>query len=325
MLAGLVVLALHPLSCANADRTAAARLSAESGENDPAFVYEKVRGSFYVENIGGDPFRIADVKSTCACTTALRTKGAVAPGERVEIQYDMGSAAAKKRSVAIFVQTNPPLAEPLRFTATGTWKPVLDMDADALEIETRFGEPFEHVIPLRAAPGANPIRLTGAKTRQSWAELALRDAEDGELPSLVVRSKGVIQPGTHKLGIAVEFQRSEPGRQDMTLNVHVRSEFTVAPSPLIVEFTSGQPIPTAELTIRNEEGKPFVPKSIRAERFRIRRPELPVEPASVHIVPIVFDLEAGPPPRRGRLLVDLGDSNGVLTVDVFFSDLPGRG
>lgn len=324
MLIGLVILALTPLPCADAERTAVARLSPEACEHESVFVYEKIEGTFYVENVGSDPFRIASVKTTCACTTAIQTKGSIAPGERAEIRYDMSSAAPNRRSAGIFVQTNPPLAKPLLFKATGTWRPVIEADDDALTIEARFGEPFEESIALSPASGVGPIRVTGAKTRQTWAEITLTDPEDSALPALVVRSRGVVQPGTHKLGIALEFEREAPGKQNLTLDVHVRSDFTVTPSPLVVDITSGQPKPRVELTVRNERGKPFVPRSITAQRFRIGRPELPDTPASIQVIPLTIDLQDGPAPPRGRLLVDLGDGNGVLTVDVVFSIRPIR-
>jgi hypothetical protein len=297
-------------------------LSADKQESDPVFVYENVTGSFYVENIGTDTFRIANVKSTCACTTAVQTKGAVAPGERAEIKYDMNSAAPRQRSVALLVQTNPPLAEPLRFTAAGTWKPVIETNADGLGFEANFGEPFEQTIALRPAPGAGPIRVTGVKTRQSWIELSLLDAEDGALPKLVVRSKDVVQPGTHKLGIALEFEREVSGRQDITLELNVLSEFEIEPSPLIVDLASKEAMPTVELTIRNKKDKAFVPQSIRGERLQFDLPKMPATPAAVHVIPITFNLQAGPTPRRGRLTVDLGEGNGVFSVDVFFSERP---
>lgn len=317
---GVILAAVAGLSCAGPEGTAVARLSESGYEHDPVFVSEKVHGVFYVENVGTDPFRIESVKSTCVCTTVVETREKVAPGKRAEIRYDMVTAAPRPKSVGILVQTKPPLPEPLRFTASGTWKPVIELVTAESGLEARFGESIQQEIPLRAVEDADPIRVTGVKSRHAWAEVSLTDSIPGELPRLLLRSRDAMQPGTHKFAIALEFEREEPGRQDMTVDVHVRSDFTIAPTPLIVEIAAGQAKPTVEITVRSEKGTPFLPQSIRAEGFQIDGPELPGAPESVHVIPITIDLNGGTVPRRGELLVDLGAGKGLLSVDVFFSE-----
>ncbi len=316
----VVVIMLAPLSCAKANRIAVARLSETEHESEPVFVYEKAHGSFYVENIGPDAFRIASVKTTCACTTAVQTKGTIAPGDRAEIEYDISSAAPREKSVTIVVQTNPPLPEPLRFKASGIFKPVLVGEPDGLSIEARFGEPFEQSIALHPAPGVGSIRVTKVSTRQTWAEVTLENTPNSADPVVHVQSKDSLQPGTHQLGIAVEFERESPGRQDITAEVHVDSDYSVEPRQLIVNIPEDGSDPTTEITIRNKKKIPFIPRSVRAEKFQIEPPELPTEPSAFQRIPITFKLQDGTIARRGRLLLDLGDKRGLYTIDVFFSE-----
>jgi hypothetical protein len=321
---GAIIVAVAVLSCERTDGTAVARLSADGEEHAPVFVSEKVHGVFYVENVGTDPFRIESVKSTCVCTTVVETREKVAPGERAEIRYDMVSAAPRPKSVGVLVQTSPPLDEPLRFTTSGTWMPVMELDTGESGVEVDFGEPIERVIALHAVDDAGPIRVTGAKSRHAWAEVALMDPAPGELPRLLLRSHEVIQPGTRELGIALDFERQEPGRQDVTLEVHVRSDFTIAPSPLMVDIDPGQTNPTVELTVRNESGTPFLPRSIRAQGFSIVTPTLPDTPEPAHVIAITMDLQEGSIPRLGRLYFDVASGKGELGVDVFFSESHAR-
>ncbi|MCL4693965.1 MAG: DUF1573 domain-containing protein, partial [Candidatus Hydrogenedentes bacterium] len=240
------------------DRIAEARLSSDKQEHDPVFIYERVPGSFFVENIGADPFRIANIKSTCACTTAIRTKGTVAPGERAEIQYEMESAAPLRRSVSIFVETNPPLEEPLRFIASGTWKPMVEVDDSSLTIHAHFGDAFSHTVPLQAAEGVGALRILDATTRQDWVELELARAGDTSLPELVIRSRGPIQPGSHKLGVDVSFEANVAGKQSLRFNVEVQSDFSINPAPLTIQLNPESPRTTVEFVVRSKRGERFV-------------------------------------------------------------------
>ncbi len=299
------------------DRIAEARLSSDRQEHDPVFIYERVPGSFFVENIGADPFRIANVKSTCACTTAIRTKGTVAPGERAEIQYEMESAAPLRRSVSIFVYTNPPLKEPLRFIASGTWKPVVEVDDSSLTIHAHFGDSFSQVVPLRAAEGVGSLRILDATTRQDWVELELERADDASLPALIVRSKGPIQPGSHKLGVDVSFEANLAGKQSLKFNVEVQSDFSVSPSPLTVQLSPESPQTTVEFVVRSKRGERFVIQGIQAERIDVAASDFPRMPSASHRVQITVHPADGPVPRRGRLLIDLGENRGILPVEVY--------
>ncbi len=318
-LGGLVTVVLFALSCGGPKGVAVARLSTDGEIADPVFVSETVHGTFYVENVGTDPFRIDSVRSLCVCTTPTETNERVAPGDRAAIHYEMVTATAREKSVGILVQTSPPLPEPLRFTAGGTWKPVLEVGADEPEVVVEFGEPFEREIALRVMDGAGPLRVTGAKARQDWAEVSLTESGNEGLPRLVLRSKEIIQPGTHDLPVALDFERQEPGRQDTTLKVRVRSDITIAPERLMVELAPGETRPTVELTVGSESGKPFLSRSIRAQNFEIVPPALPDAAAPSHTIPITLDLPTDSVPRVGRIFIDPGDGKGERSVDVFFS------
>ncbi|GMV95596.1 MAG: hypothetical protein AMXMBFR82_53740 [Candidatus Hydrogenedentota bacterium] len=318
-LLGLILSAAAALSCGGPKGVAVARLSADGEMADPVFVSETVHGTFYVENVGTDPFRIDSVRSLCVCTTPKETNELVEPGDRAAIHYEMVTASAREKSVGILVQTSPPLPEPLRFTAGGTWKPVLEVGAGEPEIVVEFGEPFEREIALRVADGAGPLRVTGAKARQDWADVSLTEPGNEGLPRLVLRSKEIIQPGSHDLPLALDFERQEPGRQDTMVKIRVQSDITLAPERLMVELAPGETRPTVELTIKSESGKPFLPRSIRAENFEIVSPTLPDAAAPSHTIPITLDLPADSVPRVGRIFIDPGDGKGERSVDVFFS------
>lgn len=318
-LVSLVPIVLLAVSCGGPKGVAVARLSTAGEKAEPVFVSETVHGTFYVENLGTDPFRIDSVRSLCVCTTPKETNELVAPGDRAAIHYEMVTATAREKSVGILVQTSPPLPEPLRFTAGGTWKPVIEVGAGEPELVVEFGESFEREIALRVVEGAGPLRVTGAKARQDWAEVSLTESGNGELPRLVLRSTEIIQPGTHDLPVALDFDRQEPGRQDTSLKVRVRSDITLAPERLMVELAPGEARPTVELTIKSESGKPFLPRSIRAQNFEIVPQTLPDAAAPSHTIPITLSLQADSIPRVGRIFIDPGDGKGERSVDVFFS------
>lgn len=316
-----LALAILVIRCAAADGIAAARLDPPEVEHPPVFAREPVRGVFHVENIGTESFRIVQAKTTCHCTTAVVNTGTIDPGEKGEIEYEMDSAAATRRSVSIYVQTNPPLPEPLVFKATASWKPLLLVDPAALRIQAELGKPVEHRVPIRAAEGAGVLTITGATTRQTGYELALEPPPPGQdiLALLVIRSKDDSPPRGRALRVSLAYDRDGSGSQDLTFEVNVHSDFIISPTPLIVQPADGARQTAIAFTVINIKGRPFTIHSIRSERFAVRAPKLSAAPAARQQVSFAADFGSGPIPPRGTLSLDLGKDLGVLSVDVHFN------
>lgn len=316
-----LALAILVIRSAAADGIAAARLDPPEVEHPPTFAREPVRGAFHVENTGTESFRIVQAKTTCHCTTAVVTGSTIGPGERGEIEYEMDSAAATRRSVSIYVQTNPPMPEPLVFKATASWRPLLLIEPASLRIQAELAKPIEHRVPIRAAEGAGAIKITGATTRQTGYELALEPPPPGQdiLAVLVIRSKDDSPPRGRALRVSLAYERGGVGSQDLTFEVNVHSDFVISPTPLIVQIDEGARQTGIAFTVTNIKGRPFTIDSIRSERFAVRAPKLSAAPAARQQVSFTADFGSGPMPPRGTLSLDLGKDLGVLSVDVHFN------
>ena len=314
----IIVLALHT---AAADDIVAARLDPPDVDHPAVFAREPVRGAFHLENTGTRSFRIVQAKSTCSCTTAVMSEGAIRPGEKAEIGYEMHSAVGTRRTVSIYVQTNPPLAEPLIFKASASWKPLLEVDPVDLHIRSELGKAIERHVPIRAAEGAGAVKITGATTRQKGYELSLETPPAGQdaLAILVVRSTDDLPPGNRALRVSLAYERGEAGTQDITFEQNIHSDFVVSPSPLVIPIESGAAPPSISFSIRNAKGLPFTIESIRSERFTVRRPSLSPVPAAEQQAAFSVDFGSDPIPRHGFLFLDLDKGSGILTVDVYFN------
>ncbi|MCC6694500.1 MAG: DUF1573 domain-containing protein [Candidatus Hydrogenedentes bacterium] len=316
-----LALAIMVVRSAAADGIAAARLDPPEAEHPPVFARETVRGVFHVENTGTESFRIVHAKTTCHCTTAVVNTGTIAPGEKGEIEYAMDSAAATRRSVSVYVETNPPLPKPLVFKATASWTPLLLIEPASLRIQAELGKPVEHRVPIRAAEGAGAITITGATTRQTGYALALEPPPPGQdfLAVLVIRTTNDPPPRGRALRVSLAYERGEAGSQDLTFEVNVHSDFIISPTPLIVKLEEGVTRTDISFTVINTQGRPFTLRSIRSERFAVRSPKLSATPAARQPVSLSGDFGTGPIPPRGTLFMDLGKDLGVLSVDVHFN------
>ncbi|MCC6488798.1 MAG: DUF1573 domain-containing protein [Candidatus Hydrogenedentes bacterium] len=301
--------------------SSAARLDPPAVEHPPAFAREPVRGVLHVVNTGTGSFRIVQAKTTCHCTTAVVNTGKIDPGEKGEIEYTMDSAAATRRSVSIYVQTNPPLPEPLVFKATASWKPLLLVDSASLRIQAELGKKIEHRVPIRPAEGAGAIKVTGATTRQTGYELALEAPPPGDrlLAVLVIRTTDDPPPRGRALRVSLAYERGEAGTQDVTFEVNVHSDFIISPAPLIVELENDVTWTNIAFTVINTQGRPFTIKSIRSDRFAVRSPKLSAVPAARQQVSFTADFGSGPIPPRGTLFLDLGKDLGVFSTDAHFN------
>lgn len=301
---------------------AVASLAESKRDHGELMVKDVASGTIIVRNEGNTPFRIVGTRQSCGCTTAVVAKGEINPGETSEIKYEMKANGPTKRSVQIHIRTEPATKEPLVFTAQATFLRALEFDETALAIETKYGQPIEHRVPLKPAKNIEGLQILSASTRARGFETAIEPGENGAA-TLVLRSKDKLAPGVRAAGVNVEYDYHGKGQEALQFRITVTSDIIVEPDTLQLKFANGAASETATVTVRNKQGTPFLVRAITPNRCAIEPVELPKEPAAEHKIPITFQAPTGRAPRRGWLDFDLGEAFGTARLAVVAPRLPG--
>jgi hypothetical protein len=294
---------------------AAASLAETRRDHGELMVRDKASGTIVVKNEGNTPFRIIGTHQSCGCTTAVVKKGEISPGETSEITYEMQAHGPTKRSVQIRIRTEPATKEPLVFTAQATFLRALDFDEKALAVETKYGQPIEQRVPIKAAKNIEGLQILSASTRARGFEAAIEPGENSAA-TLVLRSKENLAPGYRAAGVNVEYDYHGKAQEALQFRITVTTDIVVEPETLQLKFANGATSETATVTVRNKQGTPFLIKAITPNRCTIDPIEVPKEPAAEHRIPIIFQAPVGRAPRRGWVDFDLGDEFGTAKLTV---------
>lgn len=295
-----------------------AKLRETGRDSGTVFVGSSVKGTIVVENIGTVPFSIVQAKTSCHCTTAIPSKSKIEPGKTGEVLYEMDSASPARRSINISIMTDPPLPEPLVFTATATFAPYIVTEQTDLVVELPQGQTLSHTVPLKLAEGVEGLKIVGVTTRSRDLNVALDDRADGG-KDLVFTGTGPLQPGKRSVRATVQYEMNGSRAQDIVLTVDVLPVIRVTPSPVVVKFEEGATEATVPVAIKNTKEQPIAVRSLTAQLCTIRDVELPKQAATEFTIPVTFLKQAERAPRRGVLVFDFGDEIGKQNVYVVFS------
>jgi hypothetical protein len=203
------------------------------------------------------------------------------------------------------VQTEPPLAEPLVFTGSATFRPFIEIDPKDVTIEVPAGTEVEHRIPLHIVENAGDVKILDATVRLQDFKTELERGADGAPAAIRVRSIKPLPPGRRVVRVALSYERGEPGLQDVALTITAVPDVKVTPSPMIVRFDGGVKEVTIPVTLTHTKKSPFRIKEVTANNCTIRKPVLPATEAAEHTIAITFVRDDASSSRRGQLLFKL--------------------
>jgi len=123
---------------------------------------EKVVHTFVVENTGGSPLKIGEIKSTCGCTSTEYTEGEIAPGDRGEVtlQLDTKGYGGKEITKSATVYSNDPKSKGVELTMVGKVAVFADVSPKTIKL---FGAPGEEIrAVVEIVPSKDyPFRIVG--------------------------------------------------------------------------------------------------------------------------------------------------------------------
>ena len=97
--------------------------------------------NFILMNNGGDLLKITDVHASCGCTAAKPDKSELAPGESTNIKVEFNSAGREgKQEKWIYVKTNDPNNQELKFKFTGNVSVIAEVKTNSLAPQLVFTE-----------------------------------------------------------------------------------------------------------------------------------------------------------------------------------------
>ena len=135
---------------------------------EPAFDFgtvpdgENVVHTYAVENRGGLPLMIMDIKTTCGCTAADYTRGSIPPGGRGEVTLQFNSSGYGGQSVTkiAYIQSNDPNSGKVPIQIMGDVVKVADINPGSINLRGFLGEEVRTVVEITPSE-AFPFRIVG--------------------------------------------------------------------------------------------------------------------------------------------------------------------
>ena len=105
---------------------------------------EKTVYTFIVENTGGAPLKIKEIRSTCGCTSTNYTEDEIAPGARGEVtlELDTEGYGGEEIEKTATVYSNDPKSKGVVLKMIGAVKVFADINPKAIKL---FGAPGEKI------------------------------------------------------------------------------------------------------------------------------------------------------------------------------------
>lgn len=139
---------------------------------------KKVRAVYKFENVGNQPVKIKEVKTSCGCTTASLAKKTYAPGERGEISATMTlPTEGGTRKKSIYVHTDDPQNPTYTLSISGSTPAYLALSARSLQ--WNLNDPLTPKSLVLSAGTERAVKITKLTVAPAEFEIALETIEEG--------------------------------------------------------------------------------------------------------------------------------------------------
>lgn len=150
---------------------------------------EIVRHSFKIENKGGAPLTITQVKPSCGCTTAAKPEKPIEPGQSGFVTLEVDTkrfTGSIKKTADISSNASP---TPVKISMGGKVNPFFVVEPTAPKIDIVRGvlsEPVKISIKRQAKA---PLKIKEVKTEQKVLKAELKEVTPGELYEIAVTAE----------------------------------------------------------------------------------------------------------------------------------------
>lgn len=190
-----------------------------------------------LRNVGNEPLRIANIRSSCGCTTAEPRKRLLEPGESdsITIRYD---TTTKKNNVkeTITLETNDAIEPELKIQILGEVHHVFDckpysgisLGKVAVTTEISNSVTLTNNWPEKVVPKLRPL------PPEAPYELELIELEAGVRYRLAAKTKPPLKPGNNHYNIILETGVERLPTMEIGVNAQVLEHVAVWPDVLRV-------------------------------------------------------------------------------------------
>ncbi|MEI7902908.1 MAG: DUF1573 domain-containing protein [bacterium] len=191
-------------------------------------VTQTVSHTFELYNKGDATAMIANVHSTCGCTTTLPTRHAVPPGETepLTVLFDLKGRHGKQHR-PVYVSWNSADGQPLRLMLTGVSVIGIEVEpACAFFSNVSPQGKLERVVRIYDPVSNSLFRITGVTCADSRFTTRIETAVDGRDYRLVVGCAGPREPGEISTSVSVETDR--PDRKVLKVPIYLTTQEAVS-------------------------------------------------------------------------------------------------
>ncbi len=192
---------------------------------------EVIRHSFTVENKGGAPLTITQVKPSCGCTTAAKPEKPIEPGAKglITLEVDTKKFSGQIKKTAEVISNAGPV--PAKLSMGGKVDALFSIEPAAPKIDLVRGVPVEPVKLVLKRTSKLPLKIKELKTEQKVLKAELKEVTPGEAYDIFVTAD-VGDKQSKYLNEAITLKLDNEGKDfevPISVSVSVKDRIDVQP------------------------------------------------------------------------------------------------
>ena len=290
--------------------------------DDPAFDFgavsndQSVPHTFVLRNEGTAHVVIANVRTTCGCTTATLATNTLAPGQRCDLVATFVLRGRKgPQRKALYVESNDPHKPRLRLELSGTAVQAIDVEPEGVHFGAVDKDGvLEREVTLTAASNV-VFHVTGIENRSPVFTAHLVTNELGRVYRLVIRAEAPRPAGSCIATIRVATDCPQVPQIDIPVAALVTGDLVITPPALVLYGgLTNAPRPTY-VSLYAPSGKPFKILRVEAPDKSLELDPVAVSSNRYRLVVRTFNPSADLNGRTIKLVTDL-DAARELTIPI---------
>lgn len=277
----------------------------------------KAEFAFELQNLYEEEVHIADVRTSCGCTTPTVTKNNLKTWEKGTIVATLNTRSfVGQRTSTLTVVIDKPFYAEVALNITGTIHSDVDFQPGAVglgQVEQGAGAEQEVLVTYR---GRGPWQISDVRSACNHLEVELSEPlkQPGQIAyKMVVRLKADTPPGPINEQLTVVTSDKSMPTISLPVEGRVAPPLSVSPSPLLFGSLMPGQSATKQLVITGKQ--PFKLLAITSEPAGLQFKAVPELVKKVHLVPVTLTAPDEPGEHAFTITIesDLPQSGKVTT------------
>lgn len=209
---------------------------------------EVINHRYELENRGGSPLVIQEVKASCGCTVVDMMEKVISPGRKggFELKVETSRLPVGQQQKYADITCNDPKQSKFRVFIQGKIDSILKVEPEAPKIQTvkGVGQGSTEITLTKNAQAE--LKVLSARSQSGRLLIDLKEKQPGSVWTLLVKTnyglKDVQNFFTEQLQLEVQVGAERKMVQEILLTVQIKDRIEIAPRSLYFKRTDFQPL-----------------------------------------------------------------------------------